>query len=134
MTSTGEWLPKNSAKLNLDTDQLQRLARISAQGKLDTIKTLLTESEQNDLTQSMPASREQWQAAATPLSDDELVDLIKTLAIAEMQLPNCNLGAKSVVIHIHRLLKQRGKALSKENLYWLKQHSTNRFLPNGPVL
>ena len=134
MTSTGEWLPENATTLSLDCEQLKRLARISAENKLDTIKTVLTESEQTELAQSMAASREQWQAAANPLTNDELIDLIKTLAIAEMQIPNCNLGAKSVVIHIHRLVKQRGNALGKEDLRWLKQNSTNRYLPNGPVL
>lgn len=134
MTSTGEWLPENAASLTLDTEQLKRLARISAEGKLEAIKTLLSESEQAALAQSMQASREQWQTAVAALHDDELIDLIKALATAEMQLPNCNLGAKSAVIHINRHLKQRGSALSKDDLQWLKEHSTNRFLPNGPIL
>jgi hypothetical protein len=135
MTPTGEWIPeKAAATLPLDTEKLRQLATISAQAKLESIATLLSDSEQKTLAAAMQASREQWQQVAEPLTDAELVDLIKTLAIAEMHLPNCNFGAKSVVIHINRLLKQRGKSLDKTDLLWLKQHSTNRFLPNGPIL
>ena len=134
MATTGEWLPPQTAQPTLNTERLRALANISTQGQLDQLETLLEQDEQSALIQSMQASREQWQSAATPLSDDELIDLIKALAIAEMRFPECNLGAKSVVIHINRLLKQRGSALSKDDLHWLKQHSNNRFLPNAPIL
>ena len=132
--STGEWIPEDKALQSLNTEALKRLAQISNGEKLPALKDELTPQEQTGLATAMQANREQWQAAAEPLSDDELVDLIKALAIAEMELPNCNLGARSVVIHINRLLKQRGRTLDEETLLWLKRHSSNRFLPNGPVL
>lgn len=135
MASTGEWTPdQTAATLALDSNQLRRLAALSAQDKLEALATLLDRDEQQALSRSMQAGREPWYKAASPLADGELVDLIKTLAMAEMRLPNCACGAKSPVIHINRLLKQRGQALGTADLLWLKQHSTNRFIPNGPIL
>ena len=132
--STGEWIPQDKAQQAMNSDDLKKLAQISYEGKLATLADELSPREQAELAAAMQAGREQWQAAAEPLSDDELLDLIKTLAIAEMELPNCNLGARSAVIHINRLLKRRGRPLDEEALLWLKHHSSNRFLPNGPIL
>ena len=59
---------------------------------------------------------------------------MRTLAVAEMRLPGCSVGEKSPVIALNRLLKARGARLDAAQLHWLRQHSSNRFLPNGPAL
>jgi hypothetical protein len=51
-----------------------------------------------------------------------------------MQIPGCSVGAKSPVITLHRMLKQRGAKLGHDDLAWIKEHSDYRFIPNGPVL
>ena len=135
MSPTGEWIPENAAGSEpLDTHKLRKLADISAQGRLDDIDALLSDPEQQSLARAMQAPRERWQQAAATLTDAELVDLIKALATAEMRLPNCDLGPRSAVIHINHVLKRRGRRLGEDDLRWLKQHSSNRFLPNGPAL
>lgn len=133
--STGEWLPEREiAKLGIETEQLRKLAAISAGAQLDEITSALSDAEQQWLANAMRAGRQAWRAAAEPLDDSELRHLIKCLAIAEMRIDGCTVGPESPVIHVHSLLKERGHPLGKAELLWLKQHCSNRFLPNGPLI
>ncbi|MGB5325866.1 MAG: hypothetical protein WBN40_10640, partial [Pseudomonadales bacterium] len=59
--------------------------------------------------------------------------LMRFFTCAEMQLPGWQAGDKSPVIAINKILKRRGHKLDKAMLGWIRQHSDNRFLPNGPL-
>ena len=131
----GEWQPENSAQqTTIDTEKLEALIAISQRGELLELADQLGDDDQQWLAFAMHAVRDTWLQAADALSNDKLVHLMKALAIAEMNIPGCSVAEKSPVIYLNRLLKQRGDSLVREDLLWIKQHSNNRFLPNGPVL
>lgn len=131
----GEWQPENSdQQTTIDAEKLQALIAISQRGQLLQLADELGEDEQQWLAFAMHAVRDIWLESAGELNSDELVHLMKALAIAEMNIAGCSVGEKSPVIYLNRLLKQRGESLEREDLLWIKQHSNNRFLPNGPVL
>jgi hypothetical protein len=94
----------------------------------------LDSGQQQWLAFAMRASRDRWIEATGNLNDADLIHLIKALTIAEMCIPGCTVAEKSPVIYLNRLLKQRGSRLSRDDLLWIKQHSSNRFIPNGPAL
>lgn len=128
-----EWPPTQSAVIDIELEKLERLASLDASGEVTRLAQVLDAKERDWLVFVMKTDRGAWEKAAAPLSDMQLVGLIKALAIAEMELPGCLVGEKSPVIYLNRMLKARGKPLSRDDLLWLKQHSNNRFLPNGPI-
>ena len=139
--SIGEWQPDSSSESSdsseqtaIDAAKLEALIAFSHQGQLLELANLLDDSEQQWLARVMHARRDSWLQAASDMSSDELIQLMKALAIAEMNIAGCTVGEKSPVIYLNRLLKQRGAALGRQDLLWIKQHSHNRFLPNGPIL
>ncbi len=130
-----EWIPEPSAPPSvIDNAKLQALVDISRRDSLHQLTQELVESEQQWLAFAINADRKSWLEAAGELGNDDLVHLMKALAMAEMQVTGCTAGAKSPVIYLNSLLKQRGSSLSHEDLRWLKQNSNNRFLPNGPII
>lgn len=132
--SVEKWSPgKDSSSQSLEPEVLKKLANIEQTGKLNQLAEKLTDHENKSLVFAMNADPSEWQEAAAKLNEDQLLSLIKVLVIAEMSLPGCLVGAKSPVIYLNSALKSRGYALSVEDLRWIKQNSTNRFLPNGPL-
>jgi hypothetical protein len=133
--SIGEWQPDSSSEQTaIDVAKLEALIAFSHQGQLLELANHLGDSEQQWLAGVMHARRDSWLEAASDMSGDDLIHLMKALAIAEMNIAGCTVGEKSPVIYLNRLLKQRGATLGRQDLLWIKQHSNNRFLPNGPIL
>lgn len=74
--------------------------------------------------------------ACASLFDDRdsatLLTWLRVLTLAEMRLPGCEAGARSPVIPIAHVLRERGDyppALTP----WIRSVSTNRFLPYGSL-
>ena len=66
-------------------------------------------------------------------SSEQLVGWLRVLTLAEEAVPGCAAGAKSPVIQIARLLRERGDypvALTA----WIRSVSSNRFLPYGSLM
>lgn len=66
-------------------------------------------------------------------SSEQLVGWLRVLTLAEEAIPGCAAGAKSPVIQIARLLRERGDypvALTA----WIRSVSSNRFLPYGSLM
>ena len=66
-------------------------------------------------------------------SAEQLVGWLRVLTLAEEAVPGCAAGAKSPVIQIARLLRERGDyppALTA----WIRSVSSNRFLPYGSLM
>ena len=61
-----------------------------------------------------------------------LLAWLRVLTLAEMRLPGCEAGARSPVIPIARLLRERGDYPSSLTP-WIRSVSTNRFLPYGSL-
>ena len=73
-----------------------------------------------------------WDLAGMELSDADLESLVRLFTLGEMQHGSWQAGAKSPVVPLVKELKQRGKfdpALAR----WIKDHTTNRFLPHGDL-
>lgn len=133
--AVGEWQPGGERSLQaIEPQKLAALVALSQQEKLQRLAEQLDPAQQKWLGAAMHSGDDAWTQAAGDCDDAELVHLIKALAVAEMQIPGCSVGAKSPVIALNRMLKQRGAKLGQDELAWIKEHSDNRFIPNGPVL
>ena len=73
-----------------------------------------------------------WDLAGVELSDAELESLVRLFTLGEMQHGSWQAGAKSPVVALVKVLKQRGK-FDPPLARWIKDHSTNRFLPHGDL-
>ncbi len=131
----GEWQPGGEKPPQaIEPQKLAMLVALSQQEKLARLAERLDPDQQKWLGTAMHSGDDAWTQAASNCDEAELVHLIRALVIAEMQIPGCVVGAKSPVIALNRVLKQRGAKLSHDDLAWIKEHSDNRFIPNGPVL
>ena len=99
----------DAARLGLSDHEIARLGRVARTDTLD------------------------WTAAAAPLADAELVQLIRVLVLAEARLPEFESGARSPVVPLARALRQRD-AYPAELTTWIREHSSNRFLPHGSLM
>ena len=134
--STSYWNPESGqAKQTpvLTETLLERYIGISKDDQLEQISALLTTSEQQDQSSLMKIGQQQWSSAVDNRSDEEIQHLMRFLTVAE-KLPGWEAGPESPVIWLGKVLKQRGSGIPRELVVWIKAHSDNRFLPNGPLL
>ena len=82
-----------------------------------------------DVVQAEPSARQHW---LQPIESPRLVGWLRVLTLAEEAIPGCDAGAKSPVIQIARLLRERG-AYPEDLTPWIKSVSKNRFLPYGSL-
>ena len=78
-------------------------------------------------------SHQGWSDVAEELASVEIEALIRTFTLGEMCHTALTADAKSAVIPLVRVLKQRGeydKALTK----WIKTNTDNKFLPHGSLM
>lgn len=74
-----------------------------------------------------------WTLVAEPMEDKAVVDLIRLFTLAESKLTGWEAGAKSPVVALAALLRQRD-AYPKELTTWIKANTSNRFLPYGSLM
>ena len=82
-----------------------------------------------EVVQAEPSARQNW---LRPFESPRLVGWLRVLTLAEEAVPGCDAGAKSPVIQIARLLRERG-AYPEDLTPWIKSVSKNRFLPYGSL-
>jgi hypothetical protein len=131
----GTWDPKlasQSGALELQPALLRQLIEFDREDKLAQLEQLLGSDDKQRLSGLMTLDHAQWRAAAGPLPDADLLHLIRFFAVAE-NLPGWEAGAKSPVIPLARLLRDRGARLDKSLLQWLRGVNDNRYLPYGPL-
>jgi hypothetical protein len=61
------------------------------------------------------------------------VALIRLFTLGEGQFSTWQAGAKSAVVKLVRVLKQRGE-MTPELTTWIKANTDNRFLPYGDLM
>ena len=66
-------------------------------------------------------------------SSGRLIAWLRVLTLAEESVPGCDVGAKSPVIVLARMLRERGD-YPPELTAWIKSVSSNRFLPYGSLM
>ncbi len=69
-----------------------------------------------------------WYQVAENLDKTELCALIKTLTVAEKQLPNCKAGSVSPVIWLFRKLKERFPSEQDKTADWVHRNTDNDWL------
>jgi len=131
----GSWNPDNqaaAAALTLDPSTLTHLLTLAENLPLDALEAHLPPQQSERLAGVMKLSPIDWKAAATSLSDSQLLSLIRFLCVAA-NLPGWEAGERSPVIPLARELRIRGQRLDKDLLRWIRSVSENRFLPYGPL-
>lgn len=81
--------------------------------------------------QIMRQRPEFWDTIASRLNDADVVNLIKSLAVAECSLPNFRSGSVSPVIFLFRHLTDRHFHGTNELADWIIRHSDNDYVPWG---
>ena len=82
-----------------------------------------------EVVQAEGVDRRGWFAAC---ESARLVSWLRVLTLAERDVPGCDAGAKSPVIDIARLLRERD-AYPDDLTPWIRSASSNRFLPYGSL-
>ena len=73
-----------------------------------------------------------WDQVCETLADAELEILIRLFTLGEMQHGSWQAGAQSPVVPLVKTLKRRDK-FDPGLARWIKDHTTNRFLPHGDL-
>lgn len=98
-----------------------------------TDETLHLTAEQLELLKALfLIGTSSWTKFAQDKDDEELVSWIQVLTLCPEQYSGFDHGARSPVITLARVLRQRGTYPATLSA-WIKQHSTNRFLPHGSI-
>lgn len=133
--SLGSWDPDSDVAaraVSVDTATLQRFISLSENEQLETLETLITGSESQQLAGLMHLDHAEWEAVAASLQSAALKHLIRFFAVAE-NLPGWEAAERSPVIPLAKVLRKRGERLDKAFLLWLREVNDNRFLPYGPL-
>lgn len=130
--SVGNWNPDNQqTDRTIDPAWLARCVTLSGDSELAKLPEPFTDQETQYYSALMRQPAEVWMAAVDDLENDELVALIRFFTVAEKRISGWEAGASSPAIWINRVLKRRGGRLSTEQLRWIREHTDNRFIPNG---
>ena len=135
--SLGEWNPNAEAEANdyqLDFELLANYAALMSDADSKDLTQSITNAEVTKHAALMLKDRLAWQRYVDQAEDQEVIQLIRFLTLAEEQLPGWEAGAESPVIKLNKLLRKRGVKLDRDLLVWIKANSTNQYLPNGAVL
>ncbi len=107
---------------------------LAAADALDTPDYGLDEASRAQLA---PLARHEgalsWMDAAADLEDAQIEALIRLFTLAEGRFPAWQSGARSPVIPLARLLKERG-SYPDGLTAWIKANTDNRFLPYGSLM
>lgn len=131
--SLGSWNPadgKETVQYTLDTRLLQQISNNDWQSDLAAFSQTLPSGS----NQMMKLDASVWMESLRDFSRSELWSLIQFFTLLEQQDALYHAGDKSPVIGLNKLLKQRGEALTRDEVMWIKANTDNRYLPNGPLL
>ena len=134
--SLGSWDPKAGqakAGFSIDRKVLSRFIDLSSEQQLENLGQKLSSEEQQQQAPLMQLGKDSWFAIADPLSDQEIIELMRFFTVAE-NLPGWEAGDKSPVIWLGKILKKRGTRIDRELVIWIKSHSNNQFLPHGSLM
>ncbi|MDE0191727.1 MAG: hypothetical protein OXQ90_10260 [Gammaproteobacteria bacterium] len=93
----------------------------------------LAQEAQARLREVAHGGADEWSGFFADRSSGRLIAWLRVLTLAEETIPGCETGAKSPVILLARLLRERGE-YPAELTAWIKSVSTNRFLPYGSLM
>lgn len=128
MSGVGSWDPEAAT---IDDELLSRL--MSVREQLEASDLGLEPEMITRLAGCIRSGADAWHDAAAAHDDEELVTLIQVLTVAEAKLPGCEAGAQSPVIALAAELRRR-HAYPDDLTAWIKEHTSNRFLPHGSLM
>ena len=134
--SIGSWSPEgeNTDNFSLSAADLEKMAALGESSSVEQLADNLTAEDIEKLLPAVKQDQSWWENQAQELSDSAMIGLIRFFTAAEEQLPSWEALEKSSVIPLNKILKKRGVKLDRDMLLWIRQHSSNRFLPNGAIL
>ena len=127
MSDVGAWEPPS----NLDASHARALD--SAAAAVAGYSLTVEEGIANSLRQVIAAPPDQRGRLFENRDSRRLVGWLRALTLAEETIAGCEAGAKSPVIALARLLRARGD-YPDDLTPWIKQVSSNRFLPYGSLM
>ena len=127
----GSWTPANEA--TIERAMLDKGLSLARKQSLESLPEEFTQGEIERYAPAMKLTQSQWEAVLADYSSEELRLLIHFFTRAEMLLPGWDAGESSPAIWANKLLKRRGERLSPEDLHWLRENTSNRFIPNGSL-
>jgi len=130
--SIGNWTPTNP-DAEIDSALLKAGLNASEEGKLEELPRVLSQDQQANLASQLRLPKEKWLLALEHYNNEQLKALLRFFVRAEMLIPGCEVGDQSPAIWANKLLRQRGDRLTKEDLLWIREHTNNRFIPNGAI-
>ena len=127
MSEVGAWEP--AAKLGgAHARALDEAARGVSDGTLT-----IDESVALRVRQVVTAQAEECAALFADQESARLLGWLRALTLAEETVAGCEAGAKSPVIALARLLRERGD-YPEDLTAWIRTVSSNRFLPYGSLM
>ena len=133
----GNWDPNQDQKntnATIDQQILRRFIALSEADQLAQLNQQLSQQEIDGHRPLMKTHKDVWAQATENLSNEELIHLARFFTLAEEQLPGWEAGSLSPVVWLCRALKSRGAFPDQELIQWIKQNSSNKFLPYGNIL
>ena len=134
--TVGAWDPTQAnaaTDFTLDPAVLASFIALSENQQLDNLSSKLSNDIQSQQAPLMKLSKARWIEIAEAYSTEQIVHLVRFFTLAEMQLSGWEAGDSSPVIGLVKALRLRKAPPDKELLIWIKEHSDNRFLPNGAL-
>ncbi len=74
-----------------------------------------------------------WTPLLSDLMAEDIHNLIRFFVVVEEHQSSFFAGNDSPVIAFNKVLKKRKEPLSKEFLLWIKNNTSNQFIPNGSI-
>lgn len=128
MTDVEQWDPTKNSLRDVHRVILSKGAVQLASGGL-----CLTDTDQAELRSVLLLGFSSWEKFVDATDVETIISWIKVLTICEQEYSGFDSGAKSPVIPLVRVLKRRN-AYPSALTTWIKENSSNRFLPYGSLL
>lgn len=129
----GTWEPGNKKSVVVvEHEKLMELLSCFQTADPEKLSESLSATQIQANAGLMSLGADSWQNCEL-LADEALEPLVRFFTLAEMQLSGWDSGAKSPVIYLVKVMKDRG-VFSPELRKWIKKNSDNRYIPNGSVL
>ncbi|MFT5484376.1 MAG: hypothetical protein ACI9GW_003041 [Halieaceae bacterium] len=133
--SVGSWdptvVPVDEASI-IPTAWLLECIELSRSEQLAELNNCVDSEKVQRYAPLMQREPIEWLHAVESFDSEQLWHLLRFYTVAE-DLPGWDAGYRSPVIVFAKLLKKRGDNISRETLLWIREHSSNRFLPYGPL-
>ncbi len=129
--SISNWTPETQTPSTINQAILQIMIKIGQEENPPLKQLSVADIDSNAYL--MKKDHAFWKNNTQSLESQQLISLIRFFTLAEDTYNDWQSGEQSPVIFLNKILKSKGERLDKATLLWIKAHSSNQFLPNGPI-